>query len=110
MKLYALLAATAMVVSAASAEAANVVVNQTADLTKAGNLNGSYINGYDGTGVFSSPFLVDISAGDNVTLNFTFAGNVAVIQPTLGAGLRRQRTGFGVAIPHVSEFRVRPDG
>ena len=78
MKLYALLAATTILVSAASAEAASVVVNQTVDLTKAGNFNGSYINGYDGTGVFSSPFLVDISAGDDVTLNFIFAGNEEV--------------------------------
>jgi hypothetical protein len=67
-----------MILAAASAEAANIGVNQTVDLTNAGDFNGNYINGYDTSGVFSSPFLVDISVGDNVTLNFTFAGDEEV--------------------------------
>jgi len=85
MKLCTLLAAAAaMIVSASSAEGANVVVNQTVDLTQAWPFNYRYVNPtYGDTGVFLAPFLVDISVGDSVALIFTFSGDEQVVTQNL---------------------------
>jgi|KBSMisStandDraft_5_1062788.scaffolds.fasta_scaffold223998_2 hypothetical protein len=85
MKLCTLLvSAAAMIVAATSAEASNVVVNQTVDLTQAGSFNYRYVNpAYGDTSVFLAPFLVDISVGDFVALNFTFSGDEQVVTQNL---------------------------
>ena len=79
------LSAIAMTVCAASAQAGNVVVDQTVDLTKASGLGFGYINGNDQPGVFTAPFQVDVAVGDTVTLNFTFAGTEQVTTQNLSA-------------------------